>query len=124
MGDQKSEIDTEEVKKIIKVLKDERQLFESGPGTEFDLQQNGNITQRDLGMYPAGRVLGESTSQAFGQISAQYKQFLASYDGVIEALDRMVGNHDEKEQTNISSANAVTSGQGAAADRGNTGKFK
>ncbi|TDD32533.1 hypothetical protein E1287_22365 [Actinomadura sp. KC06] len=110
MGDQKSEIDTEEVRKIIKNLRATRDRFEEGSGSTFDVQQNGNITMRDLGDYPAARTLSESTSAAFAQISGQYQAFLTSFDGVLDALDKMVGNHDEKEQTNTAAANRVAPG--------------
>ncbi|TMQ97812.1 hypothetical protein ETD83_19900 [Actinomadura soli] len=123
MGDQKSEIDTEEVRKIIKALKANREKFDEGKGSAFDLQQNGNITAQDLGMYPAGQALGASTIAAFNQISGQYQEFINSYDQVIEALERMVGNHDEKEQTNVTAANRVNAGGGSSASRRNTGEW-
>ncbi|MFI0372734.1 hypothetical protein ACH35V_33145 [Actinomadura sp. 1N219] len=123
MGDQKSEIDTEEVRKIIKALKAEREKFEEAPGTTLEVQQKGNITVQDLGTYHAGHALAASTGAAFRQISSQYEAFLDSYDGVIQALERMIGNHDEKEQTNIAAANAVSPNGGANLNRNNSSKW-
>ncbi|TYB40885.1 hypothetical protein [Actinomadura chibensis] len=117
MGHQKSEIDRDEVRKIIRALKVEREKFESGDGSTFDLQQNGNITMHDLGMYPAGQVLGASTSAAYTQISGQYQAFLSSYDKLIAALERMVANHDEKEQTNSTAIYGTISSGGAKLGR-------
>ncbi|TYK43725.1 hypothetical protein [Actinomadura decatromicini] len=123
MGHQKSEIDRDEVRKIIKALKVEREKFESGDGNTFDLQQNGNITMRDLGTYPAGQVLSASTSAAYTQISGQYQAFLSSYDKMIAALERMVANHDEKEQTNSTAVYGVISGSDPKAGRRDTPKW-
>ena len=123
MGGKKSEIDTDEVRKIIKVLKANREKFEEGKGTTFELQQKGNITVQDLGMYPAGQALGASTTAAYNQISGQYQAFISSYDQIIGALERMVGNHVEKEQTNINAANRVKSRGGASSGRRNTGEW-
>ncbi len=122
MGQQKSEIDRDEVRKIIKVLKANLKEFDEKEGTSFDVQQNGQITTQDLGAYPAGQALGQSTSAAYTQISSQYQQFLSSYDSLIEALEKMVGNHDEKEQKNAAAASSVSTGASNAGRR-NTSEF-
>lgn len=123
MGQQKSEIDRDEVRKIIKLLRANLKEFDEKDGTSFDVQQNGQITTQDLGMYPAGQALAQSTSAAYTQVSSQYQQFLTSYDNVIKALERMVGNHDEKEQKNAAAASSVSTGAGSNAGRRNTSEF-
>lgn len=124
MGDQKSEIDTEEVKKILKKLRANYEDFEQGKGTRNDISVNGNITNAELGQYPAVAGLAASTMSAYNQIKTQYDQFLTSYKGVIDALDRMVGNHDEKEQQNTAAANrTITSGGGPAPTTKNTSAY-
>ena len=110
MGDQKSEIDTEEVKKILKKLRANYEDFEDGDGTRNDISLNGNITNAELGQYPAVAGLAASTQSAYSQIKTQYDQFLNSYKGIIDALDRMVGNHEEKEQQNTTNANQAMNG--------------
>ncbi|MFC4056473.1 hypothetical protein ACFOY4_42885 [Actinomadura syzygii] len=120
MGGKKSEIDTEEVKKVINALKKNRAKFEEGKGTSAELGQKGNITTQDLGVYPAGLALGASTVAAYNQISGQYQEFINSYDEMIDALQRMVANHDEKEQTNVFAAKRVTSGGRSSSTRRTT----
>ena len=71
-------------------------------------------------LYPAGQALGASTSQAYSQISGQYQAFLSSFDQILTALDRMVGNHDEKEQTNSTAVYGVISSGGAKVGRRDT----
>jgi hypothetical protein len=124
MGDQKSEIDTEEVKKILKKLRANYEDFDKGKGTRNDISVHGNITNAELGQYPAVQGLAASTTAAYTQIKTQYDQFLQSYKGVIDALDRMVGNHDEKEQQNTAAANrAMTSGGAATPTTKNTSAY-
>ncbi|MEU8799004.1 hypothetical protein [Spirillospora sp. NPDC048819] len=116
MGDQKSEIDRDEVRKILKKLKDNLAEFDDGKGTRNDISVHGNITNADLGQYPAVQGLAASTTAAYTQIKTQYDSFLRSYDGIIKALERMVGNHDEKEKENAAAANrTMTNGSGGPA---------
>ncbi|TDD32527.1 hypothetical protein E1287_22335 [Actinomadura sp. KC06] len=125
MGDQKSEIDTEEVKKILKRLRANLEDFEKGQGKRNDISMHGNITTAELGQYPAVSGLSASTQSAYSQIKGQYDAFLRSYQGIIDALDRMVSNHDEKEQQNTAAANrAMTSGGGSTPTNQNTGAYK
>ncbi|MGP4027565.1 hypothetical protein [Actinomadura sp. 3N407] len=124
MGDQKSEIDRDEVRKILKKLKDNLAEFDDGKGTRNDISVHGNITNADLGQYPAVQGLAASTTAAYNQIKAQYDAFLRSYDGIIQALDRMVGNHDEKEQQNAAAANrTMADGSGATPNTSNTSAY-
>ncbi|MFI0481884.1 hypothetical protein [Actinomadura sp. 9N215] len=125
MGDQKSEIDTEEVKKILTKLRANLEEFDKGKGTRNDISMHGNITNADLGQYPAVQGLAASTQTAYSQIKSQYDTFIQSYQSIIDALDRMVGNHDEKEQQNAAAANrAMTNdGSGATPTTKNTGAY-
>ncbi|TDC66581.1 hypothetical protein E1200_16525 [Actinomadura sp. GC306] len=124
MGDQKSEIDRDEVRKILKKLKDNLAEFESGKGTRNDISVHGNITNADLGQYPAVQGLVASTTTAYTQIKTQYDSFLQSYDGIIQALERIVGNHDEKEQQNAAAANrTLANGSGATPTTSNTSAY-
>ncbi|QFG22082.1 hypothetical protein [Actinomadura sp. WMMB 499] len=104
---QKSEIDKDEVRAILRVLRNNLATFESGSGTRNDISMNANITNSELGQYPAVSALNASSQSAYGQIKGQYDGFLNSYQGIIDALDRIVGNHEETDQGNAANANQV-----------------
>ncbi|MFC0037055.1 hypothetical protein [Actinomadura rayongensis] len=105
----KSEIDTTEAKRILKILEDNLDAFTSGDGTPSDLQSHGNITQAQLGgpQFDTAVQLGETTADAYRVISEQYNGFVQSYGQVIEALRRAVQGHDDKEQQNTAAVNSV-----------------
>ncbi|NKZ02463.1 hypothetical protein [Actinomadura latina] len=123
MGDQKSEIDRDEVRRILKILKENYDDFSKDKGTVNDITTNCDITKSDLGNYPAVTGLSMSSSQAYTQIKGQYNSFLQSYQGVIEALESMVGNHEKKEQENTAAANRAMNGSGGSPNTGNTGAY-
>ncbi|MEV5824948.1 hypothetical protein AB0L25_05170 [Spirillospora sp. NPDC052242] len=104
---QKSEIDKDEVRNILRVLKSNLASFESGSGTRNDISMNANITNAELGQYPAVAALNASTQSAYGQIKGQYDGFISSYEGIIQALETMVGNHEETDRGNAANANQV-----------------
>ncbi|MFV2172093.1 hypothetical protein ACFHW2_06725 [Actinomadura sp. LOL_016] len=104
---QKSEIDKDEVRNILRVLRGNLEAFESGSGTRNDISMNANITNAELGQYPAVNALNASSQSAYGQIKGQYDGFISSYEGIIQALETMVGNHEETDRGNAANANQV-----------------
>ncbi|TDD80499.1 hypothetical protein E1293_20520 [Actinomadura darangshiensis] len=124
MGDQKSEIDTGEVKRILKILKENLTDLQKDDGNYDSVHSNCDVTSTDLGRYSAAAGISASSSSAYNQISTQYGSFLDSYKGIVEALEEIVGNHDKKEQENTNAANRVkTSDSGAAPTTGNTSTY-
>lgn len=117
----KSEIDVDEVKKILKILKDELAKFDDGSqGSRSEISVKGHMTSGELGNYPAvTQGLGLTTNQAYSQIKAQYDQFVTSFDGVISSLELIVKNHGDKEQENTAAAQRVTTSS-STPNTGNT----
>jgi hypothetical protein len=121
----KSEIDVDEVKKILKVLKDELAKFDDGsPGSRSEISVKGHMTAGELGNYPAvTQGLALTTNQAYGQIKGQYEAFVNAYDGVIQSLEQIVKNHGDKEQQNTAAANRVTTNNQQTPSTGSTGAY-
>ncbi|MBO2454317.1 hypothetical protein J4573_45030 [Actinomadura barringtoniae] len=121
----KSEIDVDEVKKILKVLKDEIAKFDDGSqGTRSEISVKGHMTSGELGNYPAvTQGLGLTTNQAYGQIKGQYDAFVNAYDQVIQSLEQIVKNHGDKEQQNTAAANRVTTNSSNQPTTSNTSSW-
>lgn len=105
----KLEIEKDEVKKILKILRDDYESYNSGSGTLNELQSKGNITTAQLGNYPAAMSLQASTQKAYLQLNQTYNAFLSSYEAVINALEKAVGNYEDMEHNNTAAANGVDS---------------
>jgi hypothetical protein len=102
------EIEKDDVKKILKILRDDYEAYNDGSGTLNDIQSKGNITTAQLGDYPAAHSLQASTTAAYNNLNTQYNAFLNSYKAVIEAMEKAVGNYEEMETNNTATANSVS----------------
>jgi hypothetical protein len=121
----KVDVDRDELKKIINKLQDDLDRFSEGrDGTPNDLQSRGAMaTSNELGRYPAAQGLAQSSQAAFRHISAAYRDFLASYGSVIDALRTAAGTYDDMEQENTAAVNNITPGHSSTLNRGGTRSF-
>ncbi|MDL4772855.1 MULTISPECIES: hypothetical protein [Thermomonosporaceae] len=117
------DIDKDDVKKILKILRDDYEAYSDGSGTLNDIQSNGNITTAQLGDYPAAQSLQASTSAAYSNLNTQYNSFLTSYKSVIDALEKAVENYEDMETNNTATANGVSTSGTSSSNNGNTTAF-
>lgn len=125
VGDQ-FEIDVEKLREIARRLQDDLDQHKGwGSGTLNDLQygDQGLVTDRELGDYPAGEAIARTFDAAYNQIGTVYSAFLTSYQSVVDAIKQTADNYDNANQATEQAVNQVgaqnsASGGGAASSSG------
>jgi hypothetical protein len=108
------EIDRDAVRRVIEVFRRDLESYsDGGDGSVQNLTEfGGNLTEKDLGNVPAATGLKNSINNANTLIAQRYRNLLESYQAVIDALNKAVGNVDEMEQANTAAANGARPGMG------------
>ncbi|WP_019632911.1 hypothetical protein [Actinomadura atramentaria] len=121
----KSEIDRDAAKKILKILQDNLNELQNGDGSAGDVQQFGNVTAQQLGAgFATAQHLGTNTQSAYTVINGQYNALIQSYQAVINSLNQAVGNHVKSEDENTATVNSVnTSVAPPTPNYGNTSAY-
>ncbi|GAA2587566.1 hypothetical protein SMC26_13550 [Actinomadura fulvescens] len=116
-ADKGFEIDREEVRRIVGVLRKDIESYGSGAGCPQHLSQWSDLPPDALGDipgsqggFPAAQVLAGSARNAHAHIATQYQRFVDSYRAVADAIAKAVDNLDDMEGTNASTANAAATG--------------
>jgi uncharacterized protein YukE len=116
-------INADALRDIAKRLQDDLDQHKGwGSGTLNDLQygDQGLVTDRVLGDYPAGKAISNTFEAAYNHIGDVYNNFLTSFQSVIDAIKQTADNYDRADQATEQSVNQVgaQTGGGAASSSG------
>jgi uncharacterized protein YukE len=112
------EVNPEALKDIAKRLQDDLdQLKGWSSGTLNDLQygDQGLVTDRELGDYPAGKAIAGTFEAAYNQVGNTYSSFLTAYQSVIDGIKQTAENYDRANQATEQTVNQVGAQNAGAA---------
>lgn len=89
-------VDHEKLKDVAKAMQkdlDDLNSWTAGSLNDFYDGDATWLTQNELGNYPEGGGITQSSQAAYNSIGDTYSQFLEAYDSVIKAVNRSADNH-------------------------------
>lgn len=100
-------VDHEAMKGVAKAMQkdlDDLNGWNSGSLNDFYDGDVSWLTQDDLGHYPEGGGITQSSQAAYNAIGGTYSGFLTAYQQVIDAVNRSADNHKNAEDANTKTA--------------------